>query len=136
MLNRCEFIGRLGKDPEIRNANNGTQVASFSIATSERWKDKQTGEKKEKTEWINIVAWSPLSEIVAKYVHKGDQIYIAGKFRTKSWEKDGITRYSTDIQATEIVLLGGNNKPTGQTQSHDEVPTTSNEAISSDDLPF
>lgn len=87
-INKCIFIGRLGKDPEVRNLDNGSTVASFSIAVSESYKDRTTGEKKETTEWINCVAWRGLAEIAQKYIHKGDQVFVEGKLKTRSYEKD------------------------------------------------
>lgn len=95
MLNKVQLIGRLGKDPEVRNMDNGKAVANFSIACSEKWKDKNSGDVKEKTEWVNCVAWDPLADkVIAKYVHKGDLIYIEGKLQTRKWEKDGVDRYT------------------------------------------
>jgi len=82
-------------------------VASFSMATSETWKDKATGEKKESTEWHNIVAWRGLAEIASKFMHKGDLVFIEGKMKTRSWEKDGVTRYTTEVLADKVILLGG-----------------------------
>jgi single-strand DNA-binding protein len=86
-VNKVILVGRLGKDPEVRNLENGAVVANFSIATSESYKDRTTGEKKEITEWHNIVLWRGLAEIAQKYLHKGDMVYIEGKLRTRSWRK-------------------------------------------------
>lgn len=105
-VNKVILVGRLGKEPEVRNLDNGTAVANFAIATSESYKDKTTGEKKETTEWHNIVLWRGLAEIAQKYVHKGDLVYIEGKLRTRSWEKDGVTRYTTEIVADNMTMLG------------------------------
>ena len=98
-LNKVELIGRLGKDPEIKNLSNGSSVANFSVATSESWKDKRSGEKQEKTEWHNIVVWNEKTiEFVEKYLNKGDLVRIEGKIQTRKWEdKDGQDRYSTEI---------------------------------------
>lgn len=114
MLNKVQLIGRLGKDPEVRTLTTGAMVASFSIATSEHWKDKTTGEKKESTEWHNIVIWRGLAEVAQKYLHKGDLIYIEGKMTTRSWEKDGVTRYTTEIVANEMKMLGGKKEGSGR----------------------
>lgn len=101
-LNRASLIGNVGKDPEIRITQSGNKVANFSIATSESWKDKTTGEKKEKTDWHNIVVWGNLADIVEKYVSKGDKLMVEGKLSTRKWQHaDGSDRYST-----EIVLQG------------------------------
>lgn len=98
-LNKVELIGRLGKDPEVKNLSNGSSVANFSVATSETWKDKRTGEKQEKTEWHNIVVWNENTiKFVEDYCKKGDLVRIEGKIQTRKWEdKDGVDRYSTEI---------------------------------------
>lgn len=104
MLNKVTLIGRLGKDPELRNTNAGS-VCNFSIATSEKYKDKSTGETKEKTEWHNIVSWNKTADVAGKYLHKGDLVYVEGKIQTRSWEKDGVTRYTTEIVIFELKML-------------------------------
>jgi single-strand DNA-binding protein len=98
-LNKVELIGRLGKDPEIRNLQNSSSVANFSVATSESWKDKRSGERQEKTEWHNIVVWNEKTiEFVEKYLKKGDLVRIEGKLQTRKWEdKDGVDRYTTEV---------------------------------------
>ena len=101
-INKVILVGRLGRDPEVRYTQDGSAVASFSIATSEEWKDKNTGEKKERTEWHRIVAWRKLGEICGEYLSKGRQVYVEGKLQTRSWEKDGVTRYSTEIVASDV----------------------------------
>ncbi len=106
-VNKAILVGRLGKEPEVRNLENGIAVAHFSIATSEVYKDKTTGERKESTEWHNIVLWRGLAEIAQKYLHKGDMVYIEGKLRTRSWEKDNVTRYTTEIVADNMTMLSG-----------------------------
>ena len=109
-LNKVMLIGNLGKEPEVSHLDSGIAVASFSIATTERYKDKATGEQKENTEWHNIICWRRLAEIVEQYVHKGSQIFIEGKLRTRSYH-DGknrdILRYTTEVVADNIQLLGG-----------------------------
>jgi len=110
-VNKVILVGHLGKDPETRYMPNGEAVANFSIATSETWKDKQ-GEKQEKTEWHNIVAYKKLAEIVEKYVKKGSLIYVEGRITTEKWQdKEGKDRYTTKIVANEMKMLGG--KPSG-----------------------
>lgn len=97
-LNKVMLIGRLGKDPEVRRMNNGNQVVSFSLATSESWRDKQTGERREKTEWHNVVIFNEnIGKIAEQYCKKGSQIYLEGSLATRKWEKDGQDRYSTEI---------------------------------------
>jgi single-strand DNA-binding protein len=108
-LNRAMVIGRLGRDPEIRYTPDGRAVVNFSLATSDKWKDKQTGELKERTEWHRIVAFGRLAEICGEYLSKGRQIFIEGRLRTRSWEKDGITRYTTEIEAINMQMLGSRN---------------------------
>jgi single-strand DNA-binding protein len=97
MLNRVDIIGRLGKDPEVKMVKNGT-VANFSVACSEKWRDKATGEQKERTEWINVVCWNEkLNEIIEKYLRKGSLVMVTGKFQTRQWEKNGEKRYTTEV---------------------------------------
>lgn len=103
-INKAIILGNCGNDPEVRQNQNGEDIANFSIATSESWKDKTTGEKKEKTEWHKIVAFGALAGIVKNYVKKGTKLYVEGQLQTRKWtDKDGIERYST-----EIVLKGFN----------------------------
>lgn len=116
-VNKVILIGNLGADPEVRHLQNGAAVANFRIATSETYKDKQTGEKREQTEWHSIVAWRALAEIVEKYLRKGSKVYVEGKLRTRQWQdKDGNTRYTTEIHADEMTMLdrAGSNAPGGQ----------------------
>lgn len=110
-VNKVILIGNLGKDPEQRFMPNGKAVVNFSIATSEQWTDKQTGDKKEATEWHNVVAYDRLAEIIAKYLTKGSTAYIEGKLRTRKWQdKEGRDRYTTEILANELQMLGGKEK--------------------------
>ena len=113
-VNKVILVGNLGRDPEIRYMPDGTAVANFSIATSDEWKDKNTGEKKSRTEWHRIVAFRRLGEICGEYLSKGKQVYIEGRLRTRSWEKDGITRYTTEIEATQMQMLGSKDYNSGQ----------------------
>ena len=104
-INKVILIGNVGSDPEIRHATTGATIANVSIATSEGWKDKQTGESKERTEWHRIVFFNKLAEIVGQYVKKGSKIYVEGALRTRQWEQDGIKRYSTEVVASEMQLV-------------------------------
>jgi len=148
-VNKVILVGRLGKDPDVRNLENGATVANFTMATSETYKDKTTGERKEITEWHNIVLWRGLADVAAKYLHKGDMVYIEGKLRTRSWEKEGVTRYTTEIVGDNMTMLG--NKPHSGNQEYSSAPrssATSDEAgtpslrdkppseSTTDDLPF
>ena len=105
-LNQCQFIGRLGQDPDIKYMPSGDPVANMSLACG--WK----GKDKEGTEWVRVVAFGKLAEIIGKYLKKGSQVYISGSMRTRSWEKDGQKHYSTEIVADKMQMLGG--KPDGQ----------------------
>src|SRR5512139_2742866 len=103
-VNKVILVGRLGKDPETRYMPNGEAVTNAALATSENWKDK-TGEKQEKTEWHNLVFYRRLAEIAGEYLKKGSQVYIEGKLQTRKWEKDGVTRYTTEIIVNEMTML-------------------------------
>jgi single-strand DNA-binding protein len=147
-VNKVILVGRLGKEPEVRNLENGAAVANFTIATSESYKDKTTNEKKEVTEWHNIVLWRGLAEIAQKYLHKGDLVYIEGKLRTRSWEKEGVTRYTTEVVADNMTMLGsrsGGNSGGGSSSGGDYGSRSTERASagsysappdSTDDLPF
>ena len=106
-LNKVMIIGRLGKDPEIRYSKSGSAVCNFSIATSEQWTDKTTGEKQEKTDWHSCVSFGKQAETLEKYLTKGSQVYIEGKLTTDTYEKDGQTHYSTKIKVDGFQFLGG-----------------------------
>jgi single-strand DNA-binding protein len=105
-VNKVILIGNLGKDPEVRHLENGAVVANFSIATSEVYTDKSTGDKKEITDWHDIVVWRGLAEVAEKYLKKGYKVYIEGKIKKRSWQdKENITRYTTEIIADELNIL-------------------------------
>ncbi len=106
-LNKVMLIGRLGRDPEIRYSQQGTAVVNFSIATSEYWTDKNTGDRQEKTEWHNVVVFGKQAETCEKYLSKGREVYIEGKLQTSTYEKDGQTHYPTKIVVTNFQFLGG-----------------------------
>jgi len=109
-INKVILVGNLGKDPEINYLEGGTPVASFSIATTDEWKDKKTGEKKSLTEWHRIIAYRQLAEICAEFLSKGKLVYIEGKLRTRSYEDSKqITRYITEIRANDVQILWGKN---------------------------
>lgn len=106
-INKVILVGNLGKDPEVRYMANGGAVCNVTLATSESWKDKQTGEQKDKTEWHNIVFYRRLAEIAGEYLKKGSQIYVEGKLQTRKWQdKNGNDRYTTEIIANEMQMLG------------------------------
>lgn len=107
-VNKVIIVGNLGQDPEVRYTPSGSAVANVSIATTEQWKDKQTGETNEKTEWHRVVFFNRLAEIVAEYLKKGRQIYIEGRLQTRKWQdQSGNDRYTTEIVANEMQMLGG-----------------------------
>ena len=106
-VNKVILLGSLGRDPETRFMPNGEAVTNFSMATSENWKDKSTGQKKESVEWHNIVMYRKLAEIAGEYLKKGSFVYIEGKLQTRKWEKDGVTRYTTEIVADSMQMIGG-----------------------------
>ena len=106
-LNQVQLIGRLGQDPEVKYLPNGDAVCNVSLATSEKWKDKTTGEQKEKTEWHRIVVFGKLAEIAGQYLRKGALVFFQGKLETRQWEKDGEKRFSTEIRANQMTMLGG-----------------------------
>lgn len=136
-INKVILVGRLGRDPEIRYTPSGIAVANFTIATSEEWKDKNTGEKQERTEWHKIEAWRRLGEICGEYLHKGKQVYIEGRLQTDSWEdRDGNKRYTTKVVAQNMQMLdspskGGKAEPREEQFSVEE-PVN----VPEDDIPF
>jgi len=107
-INKVILIGNLGRDPQTRYTQGGAAVTNFSIATSESWKDRQTGEQQERTEWHNIVCFARLGEIAGEYLRKGSKVYIEGRLQTRKWQdKDGNDRYTTEIVANEMQMLDG-----------------------------
>ena len=142
-LNRCTFIARLGKDPEVRYTASGTAVASFSGAVSEKFKNK-SGEVEEKTEWINFTAWGKTAELVQKYLSKGKLAYIEGRFQTRPWEKDGVKRYATEIVVNQIQFLSPKDGSSDNSGSTPPPPSDSDQPYQSeysqcsfeDDIPF
>jgi len=140
-INKAIIIGRLGKDPQINTFQNGSKIATFTVATSERWTDKQTGEKKERTEWHNVVINSPaLVTVAEKYLQKGNQVYIEGTLRTREYtDQNGIKRYTTEIVAGafsgQLVLL--ESKPAEQAAViPDNTPAPAAYDNLDDDIPF
>jgi len=105
-VNKVILVGNLGRDPEMRYMPNGEAVCNFSIATTDNWKDKN-GQKQERTEWHNIVIYRKLAEIAGEYLKKGRPVYIEGRLQTRKWEKEGVTRYTTEIIADQMQMLGG-----------------------------
>lgn len=148
-VNKVILIGNIGKDPEVRRLENGGVVANFPIATSETYTDRTTGERKENTDWHNIVLWRGLAEIAEKYARKGQKVYIEGKLKNRSWtDQNGNTRYTTEVLADEMTLLTPRSEnPSGEApaQSPPPYPTNSPQTppspmnlgtMDDDDLPF
>jgi len=117
-VNKVILVGNLGRDPEVRYMPNGEAVCNFSIATTENWKDK-SGVKQEKTEWHNIVMYRKLAEIAGEYLKKGRPVYIEGRLQTRKWEKDGVTRYTTEIISDNMQMLGSKGDGGGSGASYD-----------------
>ena len=149
-VNKAIIIGTLGQDPDVKYTPNGTAVTNISVATNEEWKDKNTGEKQERTEWHRVVFFGRLAEIVSEYLRKGSQVYIEGRIQTRKWQdKDGIDRYTTEIVALEMQMLGGkggerktdayDNQAPAQTNQPSNAPSPqpsqSNDDFD-DDIPF
>jgi single-strand DNA-binding protein len=148
MINKVILVGRVGKDPEVRHLDNNVSVARFSLATNESYKNKN-GEKITNTEWHNIIVWRGLADIASKYIKKGTMLYVEGKIRNRSWDdKDGIKRYTTEIDADNFQLLSSRNDDAGGAGTNAQAPAanTGNEFVPdtnfapgaepTDDLPF
>lgn len=145
-LNQCNFIGRVGRDPETKYMPNGDAVCSFSIAVGESWKDKSSGEKKESVEWVRCVAWRKLGEICGEYLKKGQQAFISGKMKTRKWQKDGQDHYSTEIIVEQMQMIGGKREGGGPPpHGEEDAPRTGKTAERTtqsappdmdDDIPF
>ena len=120
-INKVILIGNLGKAPEVRYTSTGAAVASITVATSDNWKDKQTGEKQERTEWHRVVFFKRLAEVVGEYLKKGSHVYIEGRLQTRKWEdKEGNTRYTTEIVADQMQMLGS--RPDSGAKNDDNPP--------------
>jgi single-strand DNA-binding protein len=144
-VNKVILVGNLGRDPEVRYMPSGNAVANVTLATTESWKDKQTGEKQERTEWHNVVFYSRLAEIAGEYLKKGSQVYVEGSLRTRKWQdKSGNDRYTTEIIASEMQMLGGRGGSTGYAAGDAKPPAAEQSASSAgsaapdfdDDIPF
>ena len=153
-VNKVMLLGNLGKDPEVRTFPNGDAVCNFSIATSTSWKDKTSGEKKEKTEWHNIVMYRKLAEIAGEYLKKGSSVFVEGSLQTRKWQtKEGQDRYTTEVAADTMQMLGGrenrNSEPSNTDDNFNQEPERVNKAdakvsqsaeptleLPEDDIPF
>lgn len=118
-INKVILVGRLGNDPDVRYTASGTAVTTISVATSESWKDRNTGQQQERTEWHRVVFFGRLAEIAGQYLKKGSQVYVEGSLRTNKYmDKNGIERYSTDINANEMQMIGGFGNQRNPTNQH------------------
>ena len=136
-VNKVIAIGNLGNDPETRYLPSGAAVSNFSIAVTESWKDKQTGEQKERTEWINVETWGRLAEVCAEYLTKGQQVYIEGKLQTDKWDDKttGETKYRTKVRADNMQMLGGK-RDGAPAQKPAAAPPQQQEQDFDEDIPF
>ncbi len=135
MINKAIIIGNLGADPEVRYTQSGTAVATFNVATKERWKG-QDGQMQEQTEWHRIVAWGRLAEICGEYLSKGSKVYVEGRIQTRSWDdRDGNKRYTTEIVAKEMKMLDPKGATASSGGGYDEEPPPP-EPRFGDDVPF
>lgn len=133
-VNKVILIGNLGKDPEVRHFENGGVLASFPIATSESYTDRQTGEKKENTDWHDIVLWRGLAEVAEKYLHKGTKIYVEGKLKKRSYQdREGNTRYVTEVVGEELTILS---RPDNEPKTNNPYPKDSTSTKPSDTAGF
>ena len=149
-INKVILVGNLGADPETRYTANGAAVTNIRLATSESWRDKQTGENQERTEWHRVVFFSRLAEVAGEYLRKGSQVYVEGSIRTRKWQdQSGQDRYTTEIVANEMQMLGGrggeaesrpqqssgfrDSQPSEQRQSP---PSSNDDGFAEDDIPF
>src|SRR5690349_3380145 len=138
-INKVIIVGNLGADPELRYTGGGTAVCSLSVATSEQWKDKQSGEKQERTEWHRVKLFGKLAEIAGEYLKKGRQVYIEGSLRTDKYtDKNGVERYSTDVIASDMQMLGGGDaKPESSApRQQRQAPAPAGDFDDSSDIPF
>lgn len=161
-VNKVIVVGNLGRDPEVRYTPGGDAIANLTVATSEAWKDKQTGEQKEITEWHRVVAYGRLAQIMGEYLRKGSKVYIEGSLRTRQWEKDGQKHYTTEIRCNEMQMLdsarggsgsasydeggssnqnyGGGGQPAARRQAPQNQPAMADDGFSDppfdEDIPF
>lgn len=139
-LNRAQIMGNLGADPDTKYLPSGDTVTNLSIATTDKWKDKQTGEQKERTEWHRVSFFGRKAEVIAEYFRKGDQIYIEGSLQTRKYEKDGVTHYATEIKGREFQFCGDTSGSKGSTSESQAAPPAatgdSAQGKFDDDIPF
>ena len=130
-INKVILVGNLGQDPEVKYTAGGAAVTTLSLATSESWKDKDTGSDQEKTEWHRVVLWRRLAEIAGEYLKKGSKVYIEGQLQTRKWEQDGQTRYTTEVVGRDMQFLDSKGSSSSDSSSYDDI----NQDMSSQNLP-
>jgi single-strand DNA-binding protein len=137
-INKVMLLGNLGRDPELRSTPKGNQVLNFPMATSRRWKDRETDEVHDQTDWHRIVVWGRQAEVLSEYLRKGSQVHVEGRLQTRSWsDKDGATRYTTEIVASRIQMLGRpEDRRAPEPVDEPEVPVDAAEPDGNDDIPF
>lgn len=132
-VNKCILVGRIGKDPEVRHSADGAAITNITLATSEDWKDKNTGAKQERTEWHRVVFFGKLAEIAGQYLKKGSQVYVEGAIRTRKWtNQEGKDQYTTEIVASDMQMLGGR----GESKPEAVAPVANEPDRFDDDIPF
>ena len=120
-INKVILVGNLGQDPEVKYTAGGAAVTTLSLATSESWKDKDTGSDQEKTEWHRVVLWRRLAEIAGEYLKKGSKVYIEGQLQTRKWEQDGQTRYTTEVVGRDMQFLDSRGSSSSDSSSYDDI---------------
>lgn len=136
-INKAIIVGNLGQDPETRYTASGNAITNISVATSEAWKDKQTGKKQEKTEWHRVVFFNRLAEIAGEYLSKGKQCYIEGNLRTRKWQdQNGQDKWTTEIVAKEMQMLGGKGSPEEQRPAQEAEQQPAQQDFDDQDIPF
>ena len=141
-INKVILVGNLGQDPEVKYTAGGAAVTTLSLATSESWKDKDTGSDQEKTEWHRVVLWRRLAEIAGEYLKKGSKVYIEGQLQTRKWEQDGQTRYTTEVVGRDMQFLDSRGSSSSDSSSYDDInqdmssQNLPDSGITDDDIPF
>ena len=141
-INKVILVGNLGQDPEVKYTAGGAAVTTLSLATSESWKDKDTGSDQEKTEWHRVVLWRRLAEIAGEYLKKGSKVYIEGQLQTRKWEQDGQTRYTTEVVGRDMQFLDSRSSSSSDSSSYEDInqdmssQNLPDSGITDDDIPF
>ena len=141
-INKVILVGNLGQDPEVKYTAGGAAVTTLSLATSESWKDKDTGSDQERTEWHRVVLWRRLAEIAGEYLKKGSKVYIEGQLQTRKWEQDGQTRYTTEVIGRDMQFLDSRGNSSANNSSYEDTnqdvgsQSMPDSGITDDDIPF